>query len=162
MPDVFGKEQPPDDKALEDFCNGPGNTEKTVAKVLHLQSVFQGMNPEVTSWGLVGYCWGGYVANFLLDAQSPFLACAELHPGFPGKEIAERIARPILALCSKDEPEKEYAHFQPHLKVDANFIHFPDMVHGWMSARGDLWKTEVQIQFQRGYEMLAEWFSRYL
>lgn len=36
------------------------------------------------------------------------------------------------------------------------------MLHGWMSARGDLSNPEVEEQFQGGYRMLAQWFEKHL
>ncbi|CAK4032396.1 AIM2 family [Lecanosticta acicola] len=162
MPDATGREPPANDRALDEFCQGPGNTQSTIGKVLQITQISQASNPQITKWGLVGYGWGGYVANCLLAAGSPFEACAQLQPGWPGQEVAERVAKPILALCSKDEPESDYAHFKPYLKVDAKFVHFPKMIHGWMSARGDLYRPEVQRDYQRGYEIVAEWFMRYL
>lgn len=163
MPDrKTGKEPPPEDKALDDFCEGPGNTVQTMQKVLGLRQRLQRDDPGIERWGLVGYCWGGFVANHMLDSRSPFAACAQLHPGFPPKEIAETVERPILALCSKDEPENTYAHFKPHVKSEFKAIHFDEMVHGWMSARADLYKVDVQKQFQQGYGLVAEFFNQRL
>ncbi|KAF2171877.1 hypothetical protein M409DRAFT_18109 [Zasmidium cellare ATCC 36951] len=162
MPDASGKEPPVNDKALDDFCEGPGNTEQTVEKVLRLRQRLQADDSRIQQWGLLGYCWGGYVANFLLDLKSPFGACVELHPGFPAKEVAEKVARPILALCSKDEPKETYAHFKPHVRTEFKVVHFSNMVHGWLSARGDLYRPEVQKEYQRGYEMVAEFLTQRL
>lgn len=162
MPGADGREPPPDEKALDDFVEGPGNTESICEKVLRLRQKLQTDHPGFDKWGLVGYCWGGYVSNFLLGADSPFSACAELHPGFPGKEQAQKVSRPILALCSKDEPQSIYAHFKPHLQSTFKAIHFPSMVHGWMSARGDLYKVDVQREFQQGYELIAQFFAQRL
>ena len=77
-------------------------------------------------------------------------------------KIAEQISVPVLALCSKDEPESEYAAFKPVLKVENRFVHYPEMVHGWMSARGDLSKEEVRRDFDRGYAIVLEWFQKHL
>lgn len=52
--------------------------------------------------------------------------------------------------------------FKPALKVESRFEHFPGMVHGWMSARGNLGEEEVRKDFDRGYEMILEWFGVYL
>ena len=162
MPDESGKEPTADEESLDKFCEGPGNTDRMKEKVRILVERIQTTQPAITKWGLIGYCWGGYVSNFLLGASSPFSACVQLHAGWPGKEIAESVIVPILALNSKDEPETQYAHFKPHLKVEARFEHFPTMLHGWMSARGDLQKSEVLKAFQKGYDMLVEWFDRFL
>lgn len=163
MPDIVtGIEPAADEQALEDFCAGPGNTQQTVDKVLRLQRLLDDEQSQSTIWGLIGYCWGGYVANFLLQADMPFVACAELHPGFPGREIAETVARPILALCSKDELEAEYKDFRPHVRSAFHAVHFDTMLHGWMSSRGDLTKPDIELEYCKGYDLLIEFFAKHL
>jgi len=74
MPDFFdGKPAPMDwmpmdggqpcEAKMDEFCNGPGETEKTLRKIKELITAFQDMHPEISNWGLVGYCWGGYVSH---------------------------------------------------------------------------------------------------
>jgi len=72
------------------------------------------------------------------------------------------VSVPLLALCSKDEPESEYAHFKPALSVEHRFEHFPEMVHGWLSARADLSKEEVRQDFQCGYDMVIDWCQKHV
>lgn len=101
------------------------------------------------------------MANFAIGEGSAYKACAILHSGFP-VEVASQITAPLLALCSKDEPESDYAKFEPALKVEHRIVRFPNMVHGWLSARGDLAKSEVRRGFDQGYDMILEWLDKYL
>ena len=52
---------PEDVAAMDAFCNGPGETQKTLARVREVREKVQRQRPEIERWGLVGYCWGGYV-----------------------------------------------------------------------------------------------------
>lgn len=99
---------------------------------------------------------------FAMGKDTPFSACVQCHPGFPGASVAAEVSAPLLSLCSKDEPEKEYAHFKPELKVEHRFEHFPNMVHGWLSARGDLANVRVRAGFEEGYNMMLDWFRKHL
>lgn len=72
MPGFFGEQPAPldwmpldgpeDMEKLDAFCNGPGETGKTLERVARLREKFQQTHPEIERWGLVGYCWGGYVS----------------------------------------------------------------------------------------------------
>lgn len=55
--------EPPNEAKMDEFCNGPGETQRTLRKVDDLLATFREMHPEITSWGLLGYCWGGYVSH---------------------------------------------------------------------------------------------------
>jgi dienelactone hydrolase len=37
--------------------------------------------PNVTSWGSIGFCWGGKIAVKISGANSPLKASAQVHPG---------------------------------------------------------------------------------
>lgn len=151
-----------DEKALDDFCEGPGETNKTVKKVIELQAGYQRLNPAITRWAAVGYCWGGWIVPFVVGDGTPFAACVQCHPGFAGVDVVEKVQAPLLSLCSKDEPESSFAEFKAALKVDNYFEVFKDQDHGWLSARADLSKPRVRQAFDRGYRMMLDWFARYL
>jgi dienelactone hydrolase len=73
MPAFFGEDPAPlswmpfdgpaDEQKLDDFCEGPGETQKTLAKVEELRHAFQQTYPEIEAWALAGYCWGGWVRS---------------------------------------------------------------------------------------------------
>ena len=113
----------------------------------------------------LGYCWGGWVVSYCSGPSTPFSAVAELHTGFVGKKIAEQISIPILAIASKDEPEKDVQRFMNDLNPDLkykNYALFPTMEHGWLSARGDLKNEEVRKAYEKGYTMMLDFFGEWL
>jgi len=172
MPGVFGDSPAPldwmpveregevDEAKLDAFTEGPGETQKTLRRIDELMQRFKAMHPSINKWCLVGYCWGGYIVPFACGKNSPFAICAALHPGFP-EEVAAEVSVPYLALCSKDEPEEMYKDFEKLLKVPKKIVPFPEMVHGWLSARADLSKPKVREEYDRGYEMILEWFRSF-
>lgn len=64
MPDFFnGKPAPPEiwpadtpekEKLLDDFLNGPGETNKTVSRMLSVKDDLTSQHPSIKTWGLVG------------------------------------------------------------------------------------------------------------
>ncbi|KAF2717337.1 alpha/beta-hydrolase [Polychaeton citri CBS 116435] len=172
MPGFFGKspaplswmplDGPEQEDKLDEFCEGPGNTGETLTKTEHLRQELQELEPSIRKWGLIGYCWGGYVAAYAVGETAPFSVCVQLHPGFPSSEIAGKVSVPLLALCSKDEPESYYKDFKTALRVENRFEVFPEMVHGWLAARGDLAKPIVREQFNQGYQMVIKWMQGHL
>lgn len=75
MPAFFGDDPAPldwapidgemDESKLEPFCDGFGETGKTLKRMEELRVQFQQMEGQIERWGLVGYCWGGYVSEQL-------------------------------------------------------------------------------------------------
>lgn len=51
-----------EDKMVE-FVNGPGETQKTLRRIEELMEVMKSKWPAIESWGLIGYCWGGWVSE---------------------------------------------------------------------------------------------------
>jgi len=81
------------------------------------------------------------------------------------KEIAEQISIPVLAIASKDEPEKDVLRFMNDLRQDIKYKHyemFPTMEHGWLSARGDLKNEDVRKAYEEGYRILLDFFKEWL
>lgn len=102
------------------------------------------------------------VSSYAILFDTQFKACAQLHPGFVEAEVARQITIPVVVLCSKDETEEEWRPFRDSLQVPYRMNLYPDMVHGWMSARGDLEDEEVRRAFKQGYELVLEWFREHL
>jgi len=73
MPAFFGDDPAPLDwmpldgpekrVEIDDFIEGPGDTQKTLRRMAELRQRFQNMEPQIERWGLLGYCWGGYVSR---------------------------------------------------------------------------------------------------
>jgi len=74
MPAFFGEQPAPlehwpmggeeDDEKLTAFCEGPGETMKTLKRIEELRREVQVMKPEIERRGLLGYCWGGWVSMY--------------------------------------------------------------------------------------------------
>jgi uncharacterized C2H2 Zn-finger protein len=39
---------------------------------------------------------------------------------------------------------------------------FPNQVHGWMAARGDLEQEKVKKEYERGYKMVLDFFHKHM
>jgi hypothetical protein len=65
-------------------------------------------------------------------------------------------------LASGDEPVEDVEKFKENLKVVNHVETFGDMVHGWMTAKGDLGDERKKGEYERGYKVLLEFFGKYL
>lgn len=119
--------------------------------------------PSITKWGLIGYCWGGKVAELVTSAPSnPFAVAAGLHPAMIDPEGAKSISVPYLLLASGEDPAADVAAFEQGLSVPHHVETFGDQVHGWMAARADLSDPRVREEYARGYQTVLEFFGRHL
>jgi len=119
-------------------------------------------NPGIESWGIVGYCWGGKVANLASMKDTPFKAAAACHPAMVDPADAPSVTIPIALLPSGDEDKDAVAKYQEALKVKNKVEWFPDQIHGWMAARSNLEDAKVKEEYERGYKILLEWFHETL
>jgi len=78
------------------------------------------------------------------------------------KADAEKITIPHLVLASKDEDPGQIREFEEGLKGEKYVETFGGMIHGWMSARGDLEDEEVRKEYERGYKTVLEFFEKHL
>ncbi|KAH8805781.1 hypothetical protein F5884DRAFT_755340 [Xylogone sp. PMI_703] len=122
--------------------------------------------PNVKSWGAFGLCWGGKMCALTSGPGTPFKASGQVHPGLVVKEDAEKITIPHIVLASKDEPAdqvKEYEKiFASGNGKTGEIETYATMHHGWMGARADLKNEENLKEYERGYNQLAKFFSKYL
>jgi hypothetical protein len=65
-------------------------------------------------------------------------------------------------LASGDEPVADVEKFKENLKVEKHVEIFEDMIHGWMTAKGDLVDERKKGEYERGYKVLLEFFGKYL
>lgn len=177
----FPDDTPEKTQKLEDFLAGPANTERAVEKVTRVHVEAQSRFPSVEKWGIVGthilfsiityaecalgYCWGGWVSSYCSEHPAPFSAVAQLHPGFVGQTIAEKIRIPLFVICSKDETDEQAQTFMGHLSPDIaykHYVRFGDMDHGWLSARGDLTDPAVRKAYEEGYRLVLNFFHKHL
>lgn len=115
-----------------------------------------------SSWGILGFCWGGKVANLTLGKDSAFKAGAQAHPAMLDPEDAKNVAVPIAVLASKDEDPDAVKGYEANLKVPKHVETYPTQIHGWMAARSNLEDPEVKKEYERGYHTVLDFFHQHL
>lgn len=119
-------------------------------------------HPEITSWGVIGYCWGGKMVAMLAGRDTKVKAGVSTSPAMVEASDAEKIKVPMMMLASKDEPADAVKQFDEALKVTKRVETFGDQVHGWMSARADLNDDRVKSEYERGYKLAVDFFNAHL
>jgi dienelactone hydrolase len=156
---------PPDNeekgKNLGAFFQGAAAPPKTLERIPKVLDALE-KNSGITSWGVVGYCWGGKIVNLSSTEGTRFTAAAAVHPAMVDPNDAPKIAIPIAVLPSKDEDKDAVGKYEASLKVKSVVEWFPTQVHGWMAARSDLEDAEVKKEYERGYKVLLDFFHQYL
>ncbi len=98
-------------------------------------------------------------------ADAAFSASATAHPSFLTVEDAKKLKSPILLLPSKDEPDLsefvEAAKAQPGCEGSSMKV-FPDMHHGWVSARGDYSDPVQASRATEAVQLFINFFKKYL
>lgn len=157
-----------DKKNLSEFFSGPAVPSKTLNRI---PEVYAEANKLAASgdgfskWGIVGYCWGGKVTTLATGEDSnggKFNAGAEVHPAMVDPEDAKKIKIPFCCLASKDEPADAVSGFEKNLSGPKHVETFTTQIHGWMAARGDLGDEEVRKEYERGYQILLNFFNQHL
>ena len=74
---------------------------------------------------------------------------------------AEKIKVPLIMLASMEDPEEQVKQFEAALKGPKYVETFPDQVHGWMAARGDLADERVKAEYIRGYKTVLDFFAKH-
>jgi dienelactone hydrolase len=69
---------------------------------------------------------------------------------------------PYIMLPSGDEPKEDVEKWQKGIKTPNVVEWFPDQVHGWMAARGDLEQEKVKKEYERGYKMVLDFFHKHM
>ncbi|EHK20937.1 uncharacterized protein TRIVIDRAFT_192435 [Trichoderma virens Gv29-8] len=161
MPDFFGShpqdlqnfppKTPKQFKAISDFMNGYGYPPKTVPLIAPILADIQAKHPEIKSWAIVGFCWGGKIASLVCQKGTAFKAAAQCHPSLLDTEDAKKVAVPMCVLPSQDEvPKVTYLEY------------FTDQVHGWMTSRADFNNVHNYEEYLRGYRIVRTFFAQYL
>ncbi|KAI0850873.1 Alpha/Beta hydrolase protein [Daldinia vernicosa] len=133
------------------------------AKVPDYVAVVKAKYPEIKSWAILGFCWGGKVVSLVLSQpDTVFRAGVEAHPAMVDPADAEKIKVPLALLASKDEPPEDVKKFEQNLKVPKHVEIFGDQIHGWMAARSDLENERVRAEYIRGYETVLKFLSKYV
>jgi dienelactone hydrolase len=163
---IYGYRYPPDTKekgeALGNFFQTTGAPPKAAAKVPVLVKEIEKLYPNIKTWGIVGFCWGGKVVSLVTSGSDKFSAGAEVHPAMVDPADAEKIKIPLALLASKDENPEDVKKFEANLTGPKHVETFGDQIHGWMAARSDLEDPRVKQEYERGYKTLLEFFAKHL
>lgn len=116
------------------------------------------------TWGILGYCWGGKVANLAVGAEGAggFKAAAQAHPAMVDPKDATNVKVPMALLASKDEDPAAVKGYEDNLKTAKHVETFSTQIHGWMAARSNLADPEVQKEYERGYRTVLNFFHEHL
>lgn len=78
---------------------------------------------------------------------------------------AKGIKIPLCMLASGDEDANAVKAFGENLPTSGEAKHietFGDQVHGWMAARADLENERVRKEYERGYEVVLDFYCKHL
>lgn len=153
------------DKLKAAFFAKAMEMDKNAKNLLDFTSAAKEKWSGVESWGAFGLCWGGKVVVLTSDSATPFSASGQVHPGRMAADDAKLVTIPHIVLASNGEPAdvvKEYAEIlvgegKPHVVETYGTMH-----HGWMGARAKLHEEANLKEYERGYNQLAAFFSKYL
>lgn len=171
MPDMFhGKPAdiewyPPNTKEKESKL---GEWFKTASPPDHLPRLepflqdYEKQNPNIKSWGIIGYCWGGKMTSLITGQSDKFKAAVQTSPAMVDADDASKVKCPMMMLASKDEPAEDVSKYEKSLKVEKHVETFNDQLHGWMSARADLADSAVKKEYERGYQLAIGWFHDHM
>ena len=168
MPDFFEGEPadiswyPPDTKEkgekLGNFFNTKAGPPLHLPKIKEIIKEASDNNPNISSWGIMGYCWGAKIASLVAGQQTKFKAAVQVHPAMLDAADAEKVQIPMCVLASKDESAEDVKKYEDALKVTKHVETFDDQIHGWMAARADLDDAKVKQEYERGYKIALTFF----
>ncbi|KAK4958564.1 hypothetical protein LTR28_005514 [Elasticomyces elasticus] len=75
---------------------------------------------------------------------------------------APGVTVPYAMLPSKDEDKEAVEKWEKGLKVKGVVEWFPDQLHGFMAARGDLEDANVKKEYERAYGFLLNFFHTHM
>jgi hypothetical protein len=129
MPDFFGDnpsdittfppKTPAHLKFTMAFMSGPANPDKTVPLIVPMMEEIKRAHPEIKSWAILGFCWGGKIAALVSQEESPFKASGQCHPSLADTDDAKKVTIPMVFLPSQDEdPEVSEPEDMSHSGAD--------------------------------------------
>ncbi|RYO74759.1 hypothetical protein DL766_009583 [Monosporascus sp. MC13-8B] len=157
----FPPDTPEKQKELGEFFQ-KYSPPSVAAKVPNYLKAVQAKYPEIQSWAVMGFCWGGKVAALTVSApNNAFKAGIQAHPAMVDPSEADKIKVPFCMLASKDEKAEDVEKFEAGLTAAPKHVEiFGDQVHGWMAARADLEDERVRSEYKRGYETVLKFLSK--
>jgi dienelactone hydrolase len=113
MPDFFGDnpsdittfppKTPAQVKFTTAFMTGPAAPNRTVPLIAPIMEELKRAHPEIESWAVLGFCWGGKIAALVSQEGSLFKASGQCHPSLIDTEDAKKVRIPMVVLPSMDE-----------------------------------------------------------
>lgn len=172
MPDFFEGSPadiswyPPDNeekgKKLGAFFQNQAAPPKALGNIPKVVEAAKKASPNIESWGVIGYCWGGKIVSLSSGSGTLFKAAVETSPAMVDPADAEKVTIPLMMLASKDEPADDVKKFEANLKVAKHVETYGTQLHGFMSARGDLEDSEVKKEYERGYQAALSFFHDHM
>lgn len=156
---------PPDNKEKEEKLGEFFKTAAAPPKILpRIPKLVEELarKRDVEKWAVLGYCWGGKIVNLSSMEGTPFKVAAACHPAMVAADDAPGITIPYIMLPSGDEAKDDVEKWEKGLKVPHKVEWFPDQVHGWMAARGDLEQPKVKKAYEAGYKMVLDFFHKHM
>ncbi|WVR04030.1 hypothetical protein IAU60_001029 [Kwoniella sp. DSM 27419] len=168
MPDVLkGEYATPDmfapggeEKKTKFFSQFPGSVQ---SQSKPLDDLFAALKTQgFQKIAAFGFCWG-YKAIVVSEGIDKLDAILGAHPTFPAPEDGDSINVPVCLFPTSGEDMSVINKIQE--KVDAkmpgkNVVkHYPDEVHGFMAARGDLSGGKSTDAYAEAYQIAAKFLK---
>ena len=145
-------------RKLGEFFNNQAAPPKTLNRIPNVLQEVQSKRSSISEWGILGYCWGGKIVNLISQEGTPFKAAASCHPAMVDANDAAGVTIPFAMLPSKDESKEDVEKWQKAIKVKNIVQWWPEQVHGFMAARGDLNDPAVKGDYEKAYSLLLNFF----
>ena len=153
---------PPDTKEkgekLGAFFSSQAAPPKTLERIPKVLDEVQAKHPNIKTWGIIGFCWGGKITNLVSQQGSRFKAAVSAHPAMVDPNDAPGITIPFLMLPSQGEEKKDVEAWQQKVTAKHSVQWYPDQLHGFMVARGDLEDPKVVAAYEKAYKACLSWF----
>lgn len=144
---------------LGEFFSNQAAPPKTVSRIPKVLDELQAAHPSITQWGIVGYCWGGKIVNLVSQSGTRFKAAASCHPAMVDAADAPGLSIPFAMLPSGDESKEDVGKWEEAMKGKKTLVKWwPEQVHGFMAARGDLKDPKVKAEYEKAYGVLLDFF----
>lgn len=135
---------------------------KHLPKVQPVMAEIKEKYPSITTWGMMGYCWGGKMVSLIAGKSTAFKAGVQSSPAMVSPDDAKAVQIPMCVLASKEEPADDIAAYDASLTVPKHVETFDTEFHGWMSARADFSNPTSKKEYVRGYTIAIEFFQQHL
>ncbi|CAM9397345.1 unnamed protein product [Chrysoparadoxa australica] len=131
---------PPDREAFMTWVkSGNRSFDETVKAKIEIVMMLMADNFGAKSFGVLGFCWGGYIA-MRSAAELPIKAAGTAHPAFLDATLAEAVKVPFCSLpCPGDFPVEDLKAVLDKKPFGDQCVYkcFEDMQHGFCAGRGD-------------------------